>query len=113
MPETSPPAPTSLQRLDERRLRIEWSDGEVRVYSARELREVCPCATCREKRSAPAPPPTQLAVIKPEEAKPIDIAGMQPAGAYAYNVSFTDGHSSGLFTFDLLRSLGQPVGADG
>lgn len=100
-------SPTAIERLDGRRLRIRWSDGVSRDYTARELRDACPCATCREKHGAPAPDPMQLSVIAPEETAPVDIAGMRPAGAYAYAIRFSDGHTNGLFTFDLLRSLGE------
>lgn len=99
-------APVELSRPDETTLRIRWSDGEVRDYRARELRDACPCATCREKKKAPAPPPTQLTVLAPEELTPVRVEAMRPAGTYAYNVRFSDGHNTGLFTFDLLKRLG-------
>ena len=34
---------------------------DLREYAVRELREKCPCASCRERRTAPAPPPTTRA----------------------------------------------------
>ena len=94
--------PTKLQLLDETHLLIGWSDGHSRRYTFRELRNGCPCATCREKRKSPAP---LLPVLKAEEAAPLKILGMKPVGNYAYNIQFSDGHSTGIFTFDLLRSL--------
>lgn len=108
MNESTTPTPTNLQRTDTG-LRIEWSDGQVRDYRTRELREGCPCATCREKRSAPPPPPTQLTVLSKEETAPLRIEGMRPVGSYAYNIAFSDGHDSGLFTMERLRELGQEV----
>lgn len=102
--------PTSIERDGESRIVIAWSDGQRRVYTASDLRAACPCATCRERRGAPTPPPTQLTVLSAAEAQPITIRGMRPVGAYAYNVAFGDGHDSGLFTFQRLRELGEPVG---
>lgn len=101
--------PTEIVRLEGCRLRIGWSDGQVRDYSARELREACPCATCREQRGRAEPDPLQLTVLAPEETAPVDITGMRPTGAYAYAIKFSDGHGNGLFTFDLLRELGANV----
>lgn len=96
--------PTKLSLVDQDRLAIDWSDGERRVYSFRELRDACPCATCREKRSQPTP---LLQVLKPEEARPLKVLGMQPVGHYAYSIEFSDGHNTGIYTFELLRRLGQ------
>ena len=104
--------PTSIERADDDCLRIAWSDGSLREYRATELREHCPCATCREKRSAPEPPSSELPVLSLAEAQPTRILGMKPVGAYAYHVEFSDGHNSGLFTFEFLAQLGQEITAD-
>jgi DUF971 family protein len=102
--------PTSLSRTDDGRLQIAWSDGRTRVYTVKELRDACPCATCREKRTAAASePPPLLPVLKPEEARPLTVAGMQPVGNYAYSIAFSDGHDTGIFTLELLRELGREV----
>lgn len=100
--------PTSLERTDTG-LRITWSDGQVREYTARELRDACPCATCREKHGAPEPPPTMLPVLSAAEARPLAIEGMRPVGSYAYAIKFSDGHGSGLFQFALLQELGAAI----
>ena len=64
---------TNKLELTTSRLRITWSDGQVRDYSLRELRDKCPCATCREKRNAPPPSPLQLPIISAAEAQPLRI----------------------------------------
>lgn len=98
--------PTAL-RLDENaRLVIDWDDGESRLYRPVELRDQCPCATCREKRKQP---PAELPILAPGEAAPLQIVTMQPMGAYAYAIQFSDGHNTGIFTFDLLKQLGEPL----
>ncbi len=99
--------PANLALTPAGRLRITWSDGQVREYAPGELRDACPCATCREKRAAPPPPPTELTVISPAEAQPVTITGMTPVGNYAYAVGFSDGHNTGLYTLELLRELGE------
>ena len=100
--------PTKLERAGENQLLITWSDGERRQYRARELRDACPCATCREK-AAHQEPPGLLPILTPQEAQPLKIAGMQPVGSYAYSISFTDGHDTGIYSMELLKSLGQVV----
>lgn len=99
--------PTKLSLTPEKQLRIEWSDGQVRQYRVSELRDHCPCATCREKRAEPPPPPTMLTVLSSAEAKPLALSKMDPVGNYAYSITFSDGHDSGIYTFELLRELGQ------
>jgi DUF971 family protein len=37
---------------------------------------------------------------------------MEPVGHYAYSIQFSDGHNTGIYTLDLLRSLGEPLAAD-
>jgi DUF971 family protein len=78
----------------------------VRRYQARELRDACPCATCREKKSHSAAPTGLLPIITPEEARPLEIKAMKPVGNYAYNIAFSDGHGSGIYTMALLHQLG-------
>ena len=98
--------PTKLAVTDGNRLVIDWSDGERREYIFAELRDRCPCATCREKRAAPAPK-TLFPVLQLQEAQPLSIKGMTPVGHYAYSIEFSDGHDTGIYTFELLRELGQ------
>ncbi len=99
--------PTALTLADDRFLQVTWSDGEVRRSSFASLRAACPCATCREKKRADAGrKPNLLPVLTAAEAQPLKIVRMRPVGNYAYNIDFSDGHGSGLFTIELLRELG-------
>jgi DUF971 family protein len=100
--------PVALKLADDNRLLIDWSDGQERSYTIRELRDACPCATCREKRSQPKDP-LALPTLKQVQTQPLTIAAMEPVGNYAYAIRFSDGHDTGIFAFDLLRQLGQPT----
>ena len=103
------PYPTSLQLNGEQReLVIQWSDQTQRRYGFKELRNACPCATCREKRRDTTPP-SPLTVLTPEQLQPIDIVSMKPVGNYAYTVEFSDGHNTGIYTFENLYSLGREI----
>ncbi|QEF95991.1 hypothetical protein Mal15_00170 [Stieleria maiorica] len=105
--------PESIARDGESAIVITWTDGQVSRLTARELRQACPCATCREKKRAdekadeePSMPLT-LPVLKAEEARPLTITSMKPVGSYAYNIAFSDGHSSGLYPMKMLYELGR------
>lgn len=99
--------PVKLERDGEKHLVITWSDGARRRYAARELRDACPCATCREQRNAPPPSPLELPVLSEAQLRPLVISGMKPVGNYAYSIAFSDGHDTGIFTLEFLRALGQ------
>jgi DUF971 family protein len=100
--------PVKLVMAAPNRLRIDWSDGAAREYTVRELRDGCPCATCREKRSHPQPPPL-LPVLSAAEAQPLAIRAMKPVGNYAYAIDFSDGHDTGIYTIEYLRELGSEI----
>jgi DUF971 family protein len=101
-----PPTPVKIALNEAGQLIIDWSDGQRRLYGVRELRDKCPCATCREKRALPAAPAPLLQVLSPAEARPLKIQGMRPVGNYAYTIDFSDGHDTGIFTLEFLRELG-------
>lgn len=103
------PYPTELGYTPDNRLQITWSDGLAKTYGFRELRDACPCATCREKRNAPpaaAANPMSLPLLSAAELQPLRVVGMKPVGNYAYGIEFSDGHDTGIYTFELLRELG-------
>ncbi|HEY2881935.1 MAG TPA: DUF971 domain-containing protein, partial [Pirellulales bacterium] len=102
--------PTSLARNGKDALTIQWSDGQRRSYSFRELRDACPCASCREKRGQPEAAPAAiglLPVLSLAEARALTIDKMEPVGNYAYSIEFSDGHNTGIYTLELLRHLGK------
>jgi len=102
--------PTKLELSPTGGLLITWSDHQRREYTVRELRDACPCATCREKRTAAAGAPSNpFAVLSPEELRPLAIRGMEPVGSYAYKIDFSDDHDTGIYTLERLRELGREL----
>jgi DUF971 family protein len=101
--------PTQVALASPETLRITWNDGQVREYSIRELRDACPCATCREKRMAPPSAAPLLPVLSAAETQPLRLLGADPVGGYAYSLNFSDGHDTGIFTLEHLRELGKEI----
>jgi len=99
-------SPTELKLIDDTALLIEWNDGQRKRYPFSALRKACPCSTCRHEKDAEANAPMQLTVLSPVDLKPMKVEKMSLAGNYAYRITFSDGHNTGLFTFELLRELG-------
>ena len=104
------PTPTQIRRDGDSSIVIQWSDGKATRWTAEVLRKQCPCATCREKKrsrdsESQWTEAKTLPVLSLQETQPLKITSMRPAGAYAYNIAFSDGHSSGLYPMDLLYRL--------
>ena len=112
-PSSPTPVPVRLEKTDDRHLLIQWSDEFEQKLSFRKLRDNCRCAGCIDKRmeSLKELPTGEkklsnvLPVLSMAETMPLDIILMHPVGNYAYNIHFSDGHSAGIFPFELLRSL--------
>ena len=101
---SEPLTPTALRKDGPDRLVVEWNDGHHSVYTWRHLREQCPCASCREERTRP---PDPLRVLKPAELAPLAPVNMPRVGRYAYKIGWNDGHDTGIYTLEYLRSLCQ------
>ncbi len=85
---------------------ITWADGHSSHYEFAYLRDECPCALCndqRQKKGALVAPPASplLPIFKP---KPRAVSAV-PAGNYAIQIFFSDGHSSGIFSYEHLRMI--------
>ena len=102
MSTSEPLSPVSLSKEGDDRLVIVWNDGHRSVLRWARLRKECPCARCREERTQP---PDPFRVLKPSELQPIQPVRFEPTGHYAYKIVWNDGHDSGIYTLEHLRSL--------
>ena len=82
-------------------LAVAWGDGHESFYPVDDLRRACPCAACRTARTAPRDP---LRVVRAPEPGRVAIARLEPVGAYALRVVWSDGHAQGLWTWEALRA---------
>jgi DUF971 family protein len=90
---------------------ITWADGHISHYDFAYLREECPCATCNDERgkkeafaSAAAPGPSSFPALPMFKPKP-RAQSASVVGNYAVSISFTDGHSTGIYSYDHLRTI--------
>lgn len=92
--------PTALESLDAGAgLRIRWADGVASDLSGETLRSVCPCANCVDEW-------TGERRFRPQNAVGIGIRKVEQVGNYAFLIVFSDGHETGIFTYQRLRDLG-------
>ncbi len=99
-------APRSVDISLSEGVTIEWRDGHLSHYGVKYLRQQCPCATCTGKHGpvppAPAAAPGALPIFTPSGAT---LLGAERVGNYALHFTFSDRHSTGIYTWQYLRSL--------
>jgi len=90
---------------------IEWKDGHASEWSFAWLRNACPCATCHEEREQNGrkpgeakPKPQTLLVMYEPPVRPVEVT---PVGKYAMKFKWTDGHESGIYSWEYLRRVCQ------
>jgi DUF971 family protein len=96
---------------------LDWNDGHQSVIRPERLRRGCPCAQCREEREAiaiegaarKARGETAGGTEVPEPAPFLPgstkLISLSPVGRYALAPSWGDGHATGIYSWDILRSL--------
>ena len=91
--------PVQIKQAGSAELEIRWSDGHVSLYPVAFLRRSCRCAACVDEW-------TGEAILKPEQVdeRVHPLRGC-PGGRYAINIEWSDGHSSGIYTYEHLRAL--------
>ncbi len=86
-----------------------WEDGSAQVFVLTALRKACPCASCRELRQQVAGG-DGLSLLTNNAIDPsTELIDISPVGRYALQLTWKDGHNTGLFTYEFLRELGTPV----
>ena len=90
---------SAIEQAGPRTLAITWSDGRKDQFDVVKLRRSCPCASCidewtREQRLKPED--------VPDTVRPLKI---ESVGAYALKIHFSDGHATGIYTFQMLRAF--------
>jgi DUF971 family protein len=108
------PAEIKVQVSTGAGLDIVWSDAHVSHYDFAYLRECCPCAMCNDERAKKAEFDAHAAPAAPAIAAPSVLPMFKPkakarsahaVGNYALQIDFTDGHSTGIYSYDYLRTI--------
>ena len=81
-----------------RELVAAFDDGSSGSVDFVRLRENSPSAEVQGHGAGPKP-------VQPPVPPDITVERAEPVGRYAVRIFFSDGHSSGLYTWDLLKRL--------
>jgi DUF971 family protein len=94
--------PIQIRLLRPEELGITWDDGHESVISLHTLREQCPCAGCRGET-------VLLRTYKPQQSTALpgkyDLQGAETIGRYALQISWGDGHNTGIYPWQVLRAM--------
>jgi DUF971 family protein len=88
-------------------LKIKWADGTSCQYPLAYLRKRCPCATCRDAREKPAATQSglSLTILPTGIDRATVFADAHLVGNYAIQITWGDGHSTGIYDFRYLRAI--------
>ena len=93
------PRPVELTPFPNGEIGIVWSDGHESYYDSHALRCDCACASCVDEM-------TGRKVLVDDRVPPdVRVREFHPVGNYGVSIAWSDGHDTGIYTFDRLRSL--------
>jgi DUF971 family protein len=91
--------PVGIKKIGSRRLEMTWADGHTSLYQAGYLRERCQCAQCVDEW-------TGQKYVAPGSVSPaLEMVGVEIVGQYALTFTWSDGHRTGIYSFQYLRQL--------
>ena len=93
---------TDLQQIGNE-LALKWDDGAESFVALEKLRHACPCAGCKGEKDIMGN--LYIGPEKPLRADSFRLNGIAHVGGYAIQPQWADGHSTGLFSFEMLKHL--------
>ena len=97
-------APTNIQIIGSE-VAIVWDDGVETYYPAEKLRAASPSAETQGERDIFG---TQYGGGGSKNFAGVEVLDWARIGNYAIQFIFSDGHRTGLYSYDYLRKLGAP-----
>ena len=84
-------------------LKISWNNGKQSLITFRELRYLCPCAICVDEGTG------QRKISREDVDANVVPARIETVGNYAIRIHWSDGHDTGLYSYDYLwKKLNDP-----
>ena len=86
-------------------IKIDWKDGHASDYQLSYLRHFCPCATCTGSHgTVPEAPPIEPSPFQMYKAA-LKINSVEPVGNYAVRILWSDGHGTGIYSYEHFRKI--------
>lgn len=96
--------PVKIQVVEKKDLVIKWDDDSEDKIRLNLLRKNCPCATClaeREKQSK-----MYIPIFTENQ---ITVKSIAQVGKYAIQITWNDGHSTGIYEFTFLKNFSERI----
>ncbi len=94
--------PREISQENDTQVRITWADDKVCDYQAATLRRACPCAQCVNEWTG------ERTLRAESVSDEVEIKDLSIVGRYALNFRWSDGHETGIYSFQYLRDLCEP-----
>ena len=87
------------RNISDSEILLTWENNERGIVTVYDLRLFCPCAGCRDEW-------TGKRILTPEKV-PLNITApkSEPVGQYGIRFQFSDGHTTGIYSFAYLREI--------
>ncbi|QYO68108.1 DUF971 domain-containing protein [Leptolyngbya sp. 7M] len=93
--------PAQIIEESDSEITIVWPDGSETRYSATGLRRKCPCAGCIDEWTG------KKLLADDDIPDGLTFDQISIVGRYALNFHFSDGHDTGIFSFQYMRGLNE------
>jgi DUF971 family protein len=101
-------SPKQIIVKNKSKLYIKWDDGTESEIGLKYLRNECPCAMCKGETVLLRTYRPARKEISSEMYKLTDI---KTVGGYAIQITWKDGHNTGIYTWDNLKQLAKDEGS--
>jgi DUF971 family protein len=102
------PAPQDIQIIGTE-VAIRWDDGQESFITFATLRAASPSAEVKGERDIFG---HQYGGEVPRDYRGVEVQSWEKVGNYAIRFDFSDGHRTGLYSYELLRKLGGAGASD-
>jgi DUF971 family protein len=93
------PRPVNVTPFPNGELGILWEDGHESIYGGHALRCACGCASCVDEV-------TGRKMLRDDRVPAtVRVLEIHRVGRYAVSFVWSDGHETGIYSFETLRSL--------
>lgn len=91
---------SKIEVKDNQILKLYWIDKSISEIKLKNLRYHCPCAICRSEKLEQSN--SYIPIYTKDQ---LQIKSIDAVGTYAVSITWQDGHNTGIYDLNYLRSL--------